>query len=63
MQLRLRSRYDKSPFGIKRGFIIKTILFILTFFLLIFLLDKIDMPVPNKLIKQEISNDQLITIK
>ena len=63
MQLRLRSRNDKSLFGIKRGFIIKIILFILIFFLLIFLLDKIDMPVPNKLIKQEISNDQLITIK
>ena len=63
MQLRLRSRYDKNSFGIKKGFIIKAILFILIFFLLIFLLDKIDMPVPNKLIKQEISNDQLITIK
>ena len=63
MQLRLRSRHDRSSFGTKRGFIIKTILFILIFFLLIFLLDKIDMPVPNKLIKQEISNDQLITIK
>jgi len=27
------------------------------------LLDKIDMPAPNKLIKQEISNDKLITLK
>ena len=63
MQLRLRSRHDRSSFGTKRGFIIKTILLTLIFFLLIFLLDKIDMPAPNKLIKQEISNDQLITIK
>ena len=63
MQLRLRSRYDKSSFGIKRGFIIKTILFILIFFLLIFLLDKIDVGAPNKLIKQEISNDKLIILK
>ena len=46
-----------------RNLIIKTILFVAIFFIEIFLLDKIDMPVPNKLIKQEISNDQLITIK
>tara|TARA_Y100000590_G_scaffold347350_1_gene397913 strand:- start:2938 stop:3129 length:192 start_codon:yes stop_codon:yes gene_type:complete len=63
MQLRLKSRYDRNSSGIKKGFVIKTILFILAFFLLIFLLDKIDMPVPNKLIKQKISNDKLITVK
>ena len=33
------------------------------FFFGIFLLDKIDFPVPKKLIKQEISNDKLITLK
>ena len=33
------------------------------FFLAIFFLDKLEMPVPNKLIKQEISNDKLITLK
>jgi len=63
MQLRLKPRYNKSRFGITRGFIIKGILFIAVFFLLIFLLDRLDMPVPKKLIKQEISNDKLITIK
>ena len=45
------------------GYIIKAILFALAFFLLIFLLDKIELPVPNKLIKQEISNEKLITVK
>ena len=42
---------------------IKTILILLVFFLGIFLLDKIDFPAPKKLIKQEISNDKLITLK
>ena len=41
----------------------KIILFVAIFFLAIFLLDKIKMPTPNKLIKQEISNDKLITVK
>ena len=46
-----------------RNLVIKIILIILIFFLGIFLLDKIDFPVPTKLIKQEISNDKLITLK
>jgi len=46
-----------------RNLIIKIILIFLAFFLGIFLLDKIDFPVPKKLIKQEISNDKLITLK
>ena len=41
----------------------KIILIFLALFLGIFLLDKIDFPAPKKLIKQEISNDKLITIK
>ena len=41
----------------------KIILLILVFFVGIFLLDKIDFPTPTKLIKQEISNDKLITLK
>tara|TARA_B100001123_G_C15206837_1_gene985618 strand:+ start:1008 stop:1193 length:186 start_codon:yes stop_codon:yes gene_type:complete len=61
MQLRLQPRNSRS--SLIRSFAIKTILFILIFFLAVFLLDKIDMPVPNKLIKQKISNDKLITIK
>ena len=61
MQLRLQPRSNRNL--IKRNFIIKIILFALTFLLAIFLLDKIEMPVPNKLIKQEISNDKLITLK
>ena len=46
-----------------RNLIIKIILFLLALFLGIFLLDKIDFHVPKKLIKQEISNDKLITLK
>ena len=56
MQLGLKPRTNRS-------LAIKIILFILIFFLGIFLLDKIDFPVPKKLIKQEISNDKLITLK
>jgi len=61
MQLRLNSRTDRSL--VKWKFVIKTILFTLIFLLAIFLLDKIEKPIPNKLIKQEISNDKLITLK
>ena len=48
---------------INRNLAIKTILILLVFVLGIFLLDKIDFPTPTKLIKQEISNDKLITLK
>ena len=61
MQLRLQPR--KSRNFISRILIIKTILILLVFFIGIFLLDKIDFPSPTKLIKQEISNDKLITLK
>jgi len=61
MQLRLQPRFNKNLS--KRKFLIKTILFVSIFFLAIFLLDKIDMPAPNKLIKQNISNDKIITLK
>lgn len=39
------------------------LLIVLVFFIGIFLLDKIDFPAPTKSIKQEISNDKLITLK
>jgi uncharacterized SAM-binding protein YcdF (DUF218 family) len=61
MQLRLRPRTSRSL--VSRSLIVKTILIILVFFLGIFLLDKIDFPKPTKLIKQEIGNDKLITLK
>ena len=61
MQLRLQPRTGR---GItKKKLVIKAILFVSIFSLAIFLLDKIEMPVPNKLIKQKISNDKLITLK
>ena len=61
MQLRLKPRRSASL--INRSLVIKTILFALVFLLAIFLLDKVNMPVPTKLIKQKISNDKLITLK
>ena len=61
MQLRLQPRTNRNL--LRNKLAIKIILFTLIFFLAIFLLDKIEIPVPNKLIKQEISNDKLITLK
>tara|TARA_B100001245_G_C22499310_1_gene253081 strand:+ start:204 stop:389 length:186 start_codon:yes stop_codon:yes gene_type:complete len=61
MQLRLRPRPSRY-FGAKR-LLIKTILFVLIFFIAIFLLDKIEMPTPTKPIKQDISNDKIIKVK
>ena len=61
MQLRLQPRTNKSL--VRNKLAIKIILFTLIFFLAIFLLDKIEIPIPSKLIKQEISNDKLITVK
>ena len=58
--MQLGSRFQP---GTNRNLVIKIILIILIFFLGIVLLDKIDFPVPKKLIKQEISNDKLITLK
>jgi len=61
MQLRLQPKNNRSL--ISKSLIIKTILITVVFFLGIFLLDKIDFPTPTKLIKQEIKNDKLITLK
>ena len=58
--MQLRSKFQPRT---NRNLVIKIILIILFFFLGIFLLDKIDFPVPKKVIKQEISNDKLITLK
>ena len=61
MQLRLQPRTSRTLRS--KSLVIKTILIVLFLFLGIFLLDKIDFPAPKKLIKQEISNDKLITVK
>ena len=58
--MQLGSRYKLNT---TRNLVIKIILTLLIFFLGIFLLDKIDFPIPQKLIKQEIGNDKLITLK
>tara|TARA_B110000014_G_scaffold249323_1_gene224520 strand:+ start:448 stop:633 length:186 start_codon:yes stop_codon:yes gene_type:complete len=61
MQLRLRPRTSRTL--ISRNLVIKTTLILLVFFLGIFLIDKIDFPSPTKPVKQEISNEKLITLK
>jgi len=61
MQLRLRPRTSRN--FISKVLVIKIILILIVFFIGIFLLDKIDFPTPTKVIKQEISNDKLITLK
>ena len=61
MQLRLRPSTNKSI--ISGRLIIKTVLIFITFFVAIFLLDKIDFPKPTKLIEQKISNDKFETLK
>ena len=61
MQLRLQPKTNRN--FINRSLIIKLILILLVFFLGIFLLDKIEFTAPTKFIKQEISNDKLITLK
>ena len=61
MQLRLQPRNSRNT--ATRNIIIKIILAALLFMLTIFLLDKIDTSEPKKLIKQEISNDKIITLK
>ena len=61
MQLRLTPKRNRN--FISRSLVVKTVLILLVFSLGIFLLDRIDFPVPTKLIKQEISNDKLITLK
>tara|TARA_Y100000741_G_C18039698_1_gene471811 strand:- start:434 stop:619 length:186 start_codon:yes stop_codon:yes gene_type:complete len=61
MQLRLSPKRNRTLVG--KLLAIKTILILLVFFLGIFLLDKIDFPVPSKLIEQEISNEKLETLK
>ena len=61
MQLRLQPRRNKNLLTNK--LVIKTILFALIFFVAIFFLDKIEVRAPIKIIKQEISNGKLITLK
>ena len=58
--MQLGSRFEPRT---NRNLVIKFILIILIFFLGIFFLDKIDFPVPKKIIKQEISHDKLIKLK
>ena len=61
MQLRLTPRPSRGI--INKGFLFKTFLIFIIFFLAIFLLDRVDFPKPSKFIKEEISNEKLTTLK
>ena len=61
MQLRINTRQSKTSKIIKLT--IKIVLPILLIFLVIYFVGQIEMPSPNKLIKQEIPNDKLVTVK
>ena len=61
MQLRLKPRTYRNT--ALRNLVIKTVLFFAILFLAIFLLGKLELPVPNKVIKQQISDDKLIILK
>ena len=61
MQLRLKPRTSRNL--ISTNLVIKITLFVVIFFVGIFLIDKIDFPSPTKLIKEEINNDKIITLK
>jgi len=61
MQLRLKPRARRS--FISRNYVIKSVIIIALLSIGIFLIDKIDISTPTKLIKLKISNDKLITLK
>jgi len=61
MQLRLHPKSSKHQATNK--FIIRTILFALVLSLSIYMLDKIEISAPIKLLEQKISNDKIITLK
>ena len=56
MQLRLKPKRNNR-------LLVKTILFVVTFSIVIFLLDKIEISAPSELIQKVISNDKIITLK
>ena len=58
--MQLGSRFKPKT---NRNLIIKVILILFIIFFGIVMLDKIDFPAPKKTIKQEITNDKLITLK
>ena len=61
MQLRLHPKSSKRQ--VTNQFIIRTILFALVLSLSIYMLDKIEISAPIKLLEQKISNDKIITLK
>jgi len=47
----------------KKGLLIKVALFLVIFFVGVFMLSKIDLPSPNKVIEKNISNEKLKIVK
>ena len=61
MQLNMKTRLSQdNRYG---KYLLKLILPLVLAFAAIYLVSKMDMPSPNKLIKEEIPNDKLITVK
>ena len=61
MQIKPKTSFSK-PFNIYK-LVLKILLPVLAVFGIIYLLGQIELPAPNKLIKKEIPNEKLITVK
>jgi hypothetical protein len=61
MQLRLNPKFRRE--STIKSILFKGILIVSVLFIAIFILDKFNTSAPIKFIKQELSNDKLITIK
>jgi len=61
MQFYRKTRKPYSKILIKLS--IKIFIFIAAFILIIFLINSLDLPAPNKIIKQKISNEKFKTVK
>ena len=61
MQLRLNPKFRRE--STIKSILFKGILIVSVLFIAIFILDKFNTSGPTKFIKQELSNDKLITIK
>ena len=61
MQLRLNPKFRRE--STIKSILFKGILIVSVLFIAIFILDKFNTSGPTKFIKQELSNDKLITVK
>ena len=61
--MQLRSKYRPSRTFLLSKYTIKFILLVTSILVVIFFLGQLELPAPQKLIKQEISNDKFIKLK